>query len=161
MDCGFSKFVDGSKFKYNEYGEICLKGDYSNWSKRLLNNLTIEDYIDNQYLNPQSDFLTFPNFGNKISIKKRKETIGNYIENCELCDKNIDKAYKYYKKLVCKECIKNIEKETCTVCFEKNIYCQKFIESDTSIYSYHKNPKILFASDDFFYCQYCYDNLIF
>ena len=127
--CGFSRFPDGSKFKYDEDGEICLATDCSTWAKRLLNNLPFADYIESEEFVPPSEFLSFPEFGTLEKKKKgKKESVGNYIEDCEFCGVYMEKTFSFQGKLVCKKCITLLKREKCLTCSNSNQYAQLFID---------------------------------
>lgn len=159
---GFSKFPDGSKFKYNEEGEICLSTDCSNWAKRLLHNLPLHDYIDSEELVPPSEFLSFPEFGSRERMKRkgRKESVGNYIEDCEFCGEYMEKTFQFYGKLVCESCITFLKKEKCSLCSMHNIYVDMFIEDYISIpFETRFVKNMMVDSDIYFYCNTCYKKL--
>jgi hypothetical protein len=126
LECGFSRFPDGSKFKYGNDGEICLATDCSTWAKRLINNLPLPDYIDSGALVP-SETLSFPEFGTRERKKGKKESVGNYIEDCEFCGEYMEKTFRFYGKLVCKVCIVRLkEDEKCLTCTSINQYAELF-----------------------------------
>ena len=160
--CGFSRFPDGSKFKYGHDGEVCLSTDCSSWAKRLLHNLPLPDYIDSEELVPPSEFLSFPEFGTLEKKKMRKESVGNYIEDCEFCGQYMDKTFRFYKNLVCEPCNKVLNKEKCTLCNERpNMYAEMFIEDyNTSVPFVTRFLKDMTVdSDIYYYCTTCNDNL--
>jgi hypothetical protein len=125
-DCGFSRFPDGSKFKYDYDGEICLATDCSTWAKRLINNLPLPEYLYSGSLVP-SETLYFPEFGTRERKKGKKESVGNYIEDCEFCGEYMEKTFRFYGKLVCKVCILRLkEDEKCLTCSNINQYAELF-----------------------------------
>ena len=116
-NCGFSQFPDGWKFKYNQEGEICFSTDCSTWSKILLNNMKIDDYIYSSQFVPEK-ILYFPNFGNTKKYKKSRrdtETINNYIDTCDFCNCELIggefSPVFFYDKIE--------ESFACRACFEK------------------------------------------
>jgi hypothetical protein len=157
---GFSRFKDGSKFKYNDKGDICLATDCSNWAKRLLHDVPLSVYFQVEELNPSTDFLTFPEFGElKRKKKGQKETVGNYIEDCEHCGKYMEKTFRFYGKLVCSDCKKNLQKQNCDRCGEKNMYVDMFIEDCDSSFEQRFMKTACISSDIYFYCNNCIENL--
>ena len=157
---GFSYFPDGSKFKYNEDGEVCLSTDCSNWAKRLLHNLPLPDYIDSEELVPPCDFLSFPEFGTQDRRKKvKKESVGNYIEDCEFCGDYMEKNFSFYGKLVCEHCIQVLKKEKCMYCSKHNMYADIFIEEDYSSVPFGARfvKDNVYDTDSFWYCNACYE----
>jgi hypothetical protein len=125
--CGFSYFTDDKEFKYTEDGDICISTDASNWAKKLINNMSLEKYIESEALVPPEK-LSFPEFGTRERAKKiRKESVGNYIESCELCNDSLENGtHRLAKvnKLVCSDCFeyaKNLN--PCGLCFgDSNLY---------------------------------------
>ena len=149
--CGFSSFSDGSNFRYSNNGDICLANDGSTWAKRLINNAPLQDYIDSKELVP-AESLLFPEFGTLEKKKKKKETVGNYIEDCEFCGEYMEKTFTFYGKLVCKECASRLKNEKCLTCSNINKYadlftndaeetpfCQRYIKDETDKESYYCN----------------------
>ena len=158
--CGFSRFPDGSKFKYDEDGEICLATDCSTWAKRLLNNLPFADYIESEEFVPPSEFLSFPEFGTLEKKKKgKKESIGNYIEDCEFCGEHMDETFACYivegeHKLICDECNDFVKREKCLLCKGRpNRYVEHFLNTKGVV----PTSKCLCGGED--YCSTCWDNL--
>lgn len=150
--CGFSSFSDGSKFRYSN-GDICLATDSSTWAKRLINNVPIQDYIDSKALVPPES-LFFPEFGTLEKKKKKKEAVGNYIEDCEFCGEYMEKTYRFYGKLVCKICIPLLEKEKCLTCSNINKYAELFtndVEDSPFCQRYIKDE----ADKEANYCNDC------
>ena len=125
--CGFSMFPDGSKFKYGDDGEICLATDCSTWAKRLINNLPLPDYIESETLVPP-ETLSFPEFGTLERKKRKKESVGKYIEDCEFCGEYMEKTYSFFGKLVCKVCITHLKNEKCLTCTNNNQHAQLFVD---------------------------------
>jgi hypothetical protein len=157
--CGFSNFPDGSKFKYNEDGEVCLSTDCSTWAKRLLHNLPLPDYIDSEKLVPPFE-LSFPEFGTRERRKKvKKESVGNYIEDCEFCGDYMEKTFSFYGKLVCEHCIHILKREKCMYCSNHNMYTNIFIEEDYSSVPFGARyvKDNVYDTDSFWYCNTCYE----
>jgi len=149
--CGFSKFPDGFKFKYNEDGEVCLSTDCSTWAKRLLNNLPLNDYIESESFVPPSEFLSFPEFGSQERKKNRKESVGNYIEDCDLCGEYMEKTFSFYGRLICKNCNHFLQSEKCLLCKnEQNKFSKRFLSTRVI----HKKG----STDE--YCSTCWRNLM-
>jgi hypothetical protein len=154
---GFSYFNDSKEFKYDNDGDIRISTDCSSWSKVLLNNMKLDDYLYSEALVP-SDFLAFPVFKNNKRIKKRKESVGNYIENCEFCDEYLEKSYRFEDKIVCFGCMYYINLERCIECDEPNIQCCNFMKCSP------ENRKIMrwnwYNSVNYYtehsYCEKCY-----
>ena len=124
IDSGFSNFSDGFKFKYNKEGEICLATDCSTWAKKLVNNMNLPDYLESEALVPP-EVLHFPEFGTREKKKRRKESVGNYIENCEACNNYMDKTFNFYGRLVCDFCINELKKQKCS-CGANNRIAEMF-----------------------------------
>ena len=123
--CGFSNFPDGFKFRYSEDGDICIATDCSTWAKKLINNLPLSDYIDCEAFIPPA-VLHFPEFGTRERKKKRKESVGNYIENCECCNQHIDTTFSFFGKLVCDSCNSELKLQKCKFCDSKNRIAEMF-----------------------------------
>ena len=160
--CGFSKFPDGSKFKYNEDGEVCLATDCSTWAKRLLHDLPLPDYIDSDQLVLPSEFLSFPEFGTRERRKKvKKESVGNYIEDCEFCGDYMEKTFRFFGKLVCEPCIQVLKRETCMHCSNHNMYADIFIEEDYNSVPFGARfvKDMTVDTDSYWYCNTCYQNV--
>jgi hypothetical protein len=150
VPCGFSKFPDGSKFKYGDDGEICLATDCSTWAKQLLNNLSLPEYLYSEALVPPERML-FPEFGTLERKKRKKESVGKYIEDCEFCGEYMEKTFRVSfeddYKLVCEDCNKFFQKEKCLLCKQRqNRYFEKIIT----------NSEDLDGED---YCSTCWGNL--
>lgn len=152
--CGFSMFQDGSKFKYDEDGEICLATDGSTWAKRLINNMPLPDYIDSKSLIPPVETLLFPEFGSLERKKKKKESVGNYIEDCEFCGKYMEKTFSFYGKLVCEGCIARLKDERCLTCSNKNQYAELFVD-DVEDLPFEQRYVKDEADNEADYCQIC------
>jgi hypothetical protein len=151
-ECGFSKFPDGSNFKYNEDGEICLSTDCSTWAKRLLNNLPLDDYIASESFVPPSEFLSFPEFGTRERRKGKKETVGNYIEDCEFCGDHMEETFSFKGKLICENCNDFLQKEKCMLCkHNQNLFSMKFVK--TRVIQDSRN-----SIDE--YCRPCWKNVM-
>ena len=151
-ECGFSKFPDGSNFKYNEDGEICLSTDCSTWAKRLLNNIPLDDYIDSESFVPPSEFLSFPEFGTRERRKGKKESVGNYIEDCEFCGNHMEKNFSFSGKLICENCNDFLQKEKCMLCkHNQNLFSMKFVK--TRVIQESRD-----AIDE--YCRPCWKNVM-
>jgi len=160
--CGFSRFPDGSKFKYGHDGEVCLSTDCSSWAKRLLHNLPLPDYIDSEALVPPYEFLSFPEFGTLEKKKLRKESVGNYIEDCEFCGEYMEKSFRFYKNLICGPCNQALKKEKCSLCKERpNMYAEMFMEDyDTSApFGTRFVKNMVVDSNIYYYCSTCDNNL--
>ena len=163
---GFSRFTDGSKFKYNDQGDICLSTGCSTWAKRLLHDVPLSMYIQaEEEVQPLSDFLTFPEFGTlKRKRQWKKESVGNYIEDCEYCGEYMEKTFRFYGKLVCFQCRESLKKQNCDRCDDFNSHVNTFIEdcekSDVPFNTrFIKNIKMEISSDIYFYCNSCKENL--
>lgn len=161
---GFSRFKDGFKFKYDSNGEVCLSTDCSTWAKRVLNNMPLFDFIDSKQYIPPSEFLTFPEFGTLKQKKRRRESIDNYIEDCEFCGNYMEKSFKVGEKLICEHCNLFLKTETCSLCKNLNIYHNMFLDYyDKNSVSFQttliNNNNMTVDSNIFFYCKTCNDNL--
>lgn len=149
---GFSMFPDGYKFRYNENGDICLATDCSTWAKRLVHNVPLSDYIESETFVPPTE-LRFPEFGTLKKKKVKKESIGNYIEDCEFCEKHMEKTFSFSiiegdRKLICEECNDFVQKEKCLLCKQRaNRYVEFLNEKGTCVPS---------GKD---YCSTCWNNL--
>ena len=121
---GFSNFPDGFKFKYNKDGEICLATDCSTWAKKLVDNMPLPEYLESEALVPP-EVLHFPEFGTQERKKRRKESVGNYIENCESCNFYMDKTFNFYGRLVCEDCNNELKKQKCS-CGSNNRIAEMF-----------------------------------
>lgn len=155
--CGFSKFPDGSKFKYNGDGEVCLSTDCSTWAKRLLHNLPLPDYIDSEAFVPPCEFLSFPMFGTQERRRKqrRKESVSNYIENCECCGTYMEKTFyidiEEYK-LICESCNQFLQQHNCALCKGRpNKFVERFVKSKTPL------DETIAVEEQ--YCVTCWGNL--
>jgi hypothetical protein len=118
--CGFSHFTDDKEFKYGNDGDICISTNSSTWAKKLLNNMRLDDYLESESFVPPPE-LTFPNFGTRDKPKKGvKESVGNYIESCELCQDSLEKgAHRLVNidnKLVCFDCFDYVNNKS-HMCF--------------------------------------------
>lgn len=164
-ECGFSRFTDGFKFKYNCNGEICLATDCSTWAKRLLNDMPLPQYIESETVVPSSDFLTFPEFGTLERKKQwKKESVGNYIEDCELCGEYMEKTFNFYGKLVCNKCNECLKKQKCNLCKGFNSFVINFInDCEKTELPFEirliKRVNTSISSDFYFYCKTCEENL--
>ena len=149
--CGFSQFPDGSKFKYNEDGEVCLSTDCSTWAKKLLHNLPLPDYIDSDQFIPPSEILSFPEFGSQERRRKvKKESVGNYIEDCEFCGEYMEKTFSFKRKLICEDCNTFLQKEKCLLCkHNQNQFSINFVTT--------REIQIRSCYDE--YCSTCWGNL--
>lgn len=123
----FSRFTDDTKvFKYSRDGDICISTDCSTWAKVLLNDMKLSDYIDSEALVPTEDPFTFPNFGTREKTKRRKESVGNYIEECELCNSSMETVHRFNgfeSYLVCTDCYeysKGLRWLNCIYCHRKS-----------------------------------------
>jgi hypothetical protein len=123
--CGFSNFPDGFKFKYNDDGDVCLSTDCSSWAKKLVHDMPLSDYIESESFVPPK-VLHLPEFGNFERKKKRKETVGNYIEDCEYCWEYMDKTFNFCGNLVCARCNDILKNDKCKICGEKNMFAELF-----------------------------------
>ena len=123
--CGFSNFPDGFKFRYTEDGDICLSTDCSTWAKKLINNVRLSDYLECESLVPP-EVLHFPEFGTQERKKSRKESIGNYIENCESCNRHMDTTFSFCGRLVCDQCNFELKKQKCRYCGSNNRIAEFF-----------------------------------
>jgi hypothetical protein len=130
MESTFLQFKDGSKFKYNENGQVCLATNCTTWAKRLLHNLPLDDYLASESLVPPKDPFTSPNFGTKKRQKKIKESIDNYTANCAYCDRPFEGiwTHQFHGKLVCIGCLKYFKKQVCSFCFQKTVFAEEFIK---------------------------------
>lgn len=165
FESGFSRFPDGSKFKYNCDGEICLAIEGSTWAKRLLKNMPLYKYLESEWVVPQSDFLTFPEFGTLERKKQwKKESVGNYIEDCELCGEYMEKTFNFHEKLVCNNCNESLKKQKCTLCKGFNSFVINFINDyeKTDIpfeIRLIKRVNTTISTDFYLYCKTCEENL--
>lgn len=123
----FSRFTNDKKeFKHGADGDIYISTDCSSWKDVLLNNMKLSDFIDSEALVPP-ETLTFPNFGTREKKKNRKETVGNYIDSCELCEGSLETGtFRFHcgvdKYLICSDCNKYAKRElTKKYC----IYCHQ------------------------------------
>lgn len=123
--CGFLNFPDGLKFKYNEEGDICIATDCSTWAKKLVDNMPLSEYLESEGLVPP-EVLHFPEFGTRERRKKRKESIGNYIENCEYCSEHMDMTFKLCGNLVCSQCNYTLKNYKCKLCNKMNMFAEQF-----------------------------------
>lgn len=149
---GFSRFPDGSNFKYSDDGEICLATDCSTWAKQLLNNLPLPEYLYSEALVPPERML-FPEFGTlERKKKKKKESVGNYIEDCEFCGEYMEKTFSCSLeeddyKLICDDCNEFLKREKCLLCKQRpNRYFEKVLTNSDYL-----------AGED--YCSTCWGNL--
>jgi hypothetical protein len=162
----FSKFTDKLNFKYNAYGDICISTDCSSWSKVLMNNMRIDDYFEGENITPSSEFLSFPNFGTKTrTIKKKKESIEDYIDLCECCNGKLDiDRYIHNKKIICIHCMDRIN-NLCSVCKKNDTIFIEKINDRTIIKKgrktvYSDTGKNYFIENSESYCKPCYREYI-
>ena len=155
---GFSNFSDGFKFKYNEDGEICLVTDCSTWAKKLLNNMPLPEYLESEALVPP-EVLHFPEFGTQDRKKKKiKESVGNYIENCEACKIPMNTTHSFYGRLVCDFCITELKKQKCN-CGANNRIAEMFCDEGKvyqAPYCHDYCLELTLWNTMRFYCSKCY-----
>lgn len=122
---GLSNFPDGFKFRYSEDGDICFATDCSTWAKKLINNLPLSVYLESEALVPP-EVLHFPEFGTRERKKLRKESVGNYIEDCESCKQHMDATFSFCGRLVCYSCNNELKRQKCNCCGAKNRIAELF-----------------------------------
>lgn len=157
-ESGFSNFSDGFKFCYSEDGDICLSTDCSTWAKKLIHKLPLSDYIECESFVPPK-VLHFPEFGTKKRTQQRKESVGNYIENCESCNRYMDTTFSFFGRLVCEQCNIELEKQKCRLCGSKNriaeLFCNEgkvYQSSQTQDYCLELTLYNMMSD----YCENCY-----
>jgi len=132
MTSGFSKFQDGSKFKYNKAGEVCFSTDCSSWAKRLLNNVPLHEYMYSESLVPPKDPFTSPNFGTQKKSKKRQERVNAYIDSCEFCslafqvEDAMSSITVFYKG-----------KQVCAQCYSADCECDIGVTQNINVHRFH------------------------
>lgn len=159
-ESGFSNFPDGFKFRYSEDGDICLSTDCSTWAKKLIHNLPLSDYIESEGFTPPK-VLHFPEFGTREKKKKRKESVGNYIENCESCNRQMDTTFSFFGRLVCEQCNIELKKQKCRFCGFKNRIAELFCNEGKVYQSFEAQTQdycleltLYHMMSD--YCENCY-----
>ena len=158
-NCVLNNFKDGSKFKYNNKGQVCFSNDCSSWAKRVLHNLPLDDYLESEALVPPKAPFTVPNFGTKERPpKQKKETIDNYVEACESCTCPFEGSwtYQFYGKLVCKRCLGYFKKQVCRVCKQPTVLAKEFIQyAGPSDFVDYFVFQVLIKNDEPLLCTFC------
>ena len=138
-----------------DYLSCGLNDCCSTWAKRLVNNLPLSEVLI-----PPSEFLSFPEFGTLEKKKMRKESVGNYIEDCEFCGQYMGKTFTFYGKLVCEGCISLLKSQMCLTCSNINKYAEMFT-NDTEQTEVPFNQRYIQEGHggESNYCEVCSNNI--